>query len=125
MRVVVLGGYGVFGSRLAELLMRDGHDVLIAGRHLGKLAALAARLRCKHVVLDHRNDPQALFGASPDVVIDAAGPVQAYESDPYLIPRLCLDHGADYLDLSDDAKFTQGIAMLDGRARSCGRRLLS
>jgi len=24
MKVVIVGGYGVFGSRLAELLMRDG-----------------------------------------------------------------------------------------------------
>lgn len=125
MRVVVLGGYGVFGSRLAELLVRDGNDVVITGRDQGKLAALAERLRCQHMVLDHRSNPQTLFSASPDVVVDAAGPFQAYGRDPYIVPRLCLEHRADYLDLSDDAGFTQGIAMLDDRARSSKRRLLS
>ncbi len=77
------------------------------------------------MVLDHRSDPLALFGALPDVVVDAAGPFQTYGSDPYVIPRLCLEHGADYLDLSDDSGFTQGITKLDERARSSGRRLLS
>lgn len=32
MKVVILGGYGVFGSRLANLLVRDGHQVWLAGR---------------------------------------------------------------------------------------------
>ena len=32
MKIVVLGGYGVFGSGLAELLLRDGHTVWLAGR---------------------------------------------------------------------------------------------
>lgn len=125
MRVVVLGGYGVFGSRLAELLVRDGHDVVITGRDVGNLTRQAERLDCGHMVLDHRRDPSALFDASPDVVVDAAGPFQSYEGDPYIIPRLCLEHGADYLDLSDDAGFTQGIIRLDERARRGNRRLLS
>ena len=125
MKVVVLGGYGVFGSRLAELLIRDGHDVVIAGRSLGKARALAEQLCCKSLALDHRADPESLFSASPDVVVDAAGPFQAYGRDPYIIPRLCLDNDADYLDFSDDAGFTRGIGVLDGRARSCSRRLLS
>lgn len=44
MRIVILGGYGVFGSRLAELLVRDDHEVVIAGRDESKLLALAAHL---------------------------------------------------------------------------------
>ncbi|MFV0409911.1 MAG: NAD-dependent epimerase/dehydratase family protein [Paracoccus sp. (in: a-proteobacteria)] len=35
MKVLVIGGYGVFGSRLARLLLRDGHRVTIAGRDIG------------------------------------------------------------------------------------------
>jgi len=125
MRVVILGGYGVFGSRLAELLVRDGHDVVITGRDAAKLSEFAKRLNCRHVALDHRSDPLALFGVRPEVVVDAAGPFQSYVNDPYIVPRLCLEHGADYLDLSDDAEFTQGIIQLDDRARSRSRRLLS
>lgn len=125
MRVVILGGYGVFGSRLAELLKRDGHEVIITGRDEAKLTKLAGRLNCQHMVLDHRNDPLSLFSALPGVVVDAAGPFQSYGIDPYVIPRLCLEYGANYLDLSDDAGFTQGIAQLDEHARSSSRRLLS
>ena len=125
MRVVVLGGYGVFGSRLAELLVRDGHEVVIAGRSPGKARALAEQLCCEPLVLDLHANPGVLFSASPDVVVDAAGPFQAYGRDPYIIPRLCLDHDADYLDLSDDARFTKGIGVLDDRARKNRRRLLS
>lgn len=125
MRVVILGGYGVFGSRLAGLLVRDGHDVVITGRDAEKLAGLAKRLNCRYMALDHRNEPLALFGLLPEVVVDAAGPFQSYVNDPYIVPRLCLEHGADYLDLSDDAEFTQGITQLDERARSGNCRLLS
>lgn len=125
MKVAVLGGYGVFGSRLAELLLRDGHDVVIMGRDAGKLEELAKRLNCHYMVLDHRDDPPKLFSVSPEVVIDAAGPFNSYTNDPYIVPRLCLENGADYLDLSDDAEFTQGITQLNESARSSNRRLLS
>lgn len=125
MRIVILGGYGVFGSRLAELLVRDGHEVVISGRDEASLADLAQRLNCQYRVLDHRRDPAAIFAIAPEVVVDAAGPFQGYGVDPYVIPRLCLEHGVDYLDLSDDAAFTQGISQLDAQARSSQRRLLS
>ena len=125
MRIVILGGYGVFGSRLAELLVRDGHEVVISGRDEASLADLAQRLNCQYRVLDHRREPAAILAIAPEVVVDAAGPFQSYGADPYVIPRLCLEHGVDYLDLSDDAAFTQGIGQLDAQARSRNRRLLS
>lgn len=125
MRVVVLGGYGVFGSRLAELLLRDGHQVWLAGRDLTKARALSASIGGSPLVVDVQFDPDRIFSAHPDIVIDATGPFQSYGSDAYQIPRLCLKHGADYLDLSDDADFTEGISILDKQARGKGRRLLS
>ena len=45
--------------------------------------------------------------------------------DPYALPRICLRAGVDYLDLSDDAGFTAGIAALDAEAQAAGRRILS
>ena len=125
MKIVVLGGYGVFGSRLARLLTRDGHDVTIAGRNRRKAEMLANELGCNAIAVDHRAAPEAVFDISPDIVIDAAGPFQDYQNDPYLIPRLCLEHGADYLDLSDDAAFTVGLGALDDAARKRNCRLLS
>ncbi|NIJ40944.1 NAD(P)-dependent dehydrogenase (short-subunit alcohol dehydrogenase family) [Parvibaculum indicum] len=125
MKVAVLGGYGVFGARLCELLLRDGHDVLIVGRHFESARALAERIGGRPVAVDIRKAPDTIFKSSPDVVVDAVGPFHDYGSDPYVIPRLCLRHGADYLDLSDSADFTAGLSALDAQARESGRRLLS
>jgi len=125
MRVVVLGGYGVFGSLLTALLIRDGHEVWIAGRDAAKAAACAARLGARPLTVDHLRDPSRILEAAPQAVIDAAGPFQDYGADPYRIARFCIENDADYFDLSDDADFTAGIAALDEAARAAGRRVLS
>jgi len=124
-RVVVLGGYGVFGARLAELLRRDGHAVWLAGRNLAKAEAAARRIGAAAAAVDRTGDLAPLFQPRPDVVIDAAGPFQAYGDDPYRLPRRCIAEGADYLDLADDAAFVAGIGALDEAARQAGRRVLS
>ncbi len=125
MRLVVLGGYGVFGSRLAELLRRDGHEVWIAGRSLAKATATAEALGGKPLRLDREGDLGVLQELAPDVLIDAAGPFQAYGEDPYRLVRACLDQRISYLDLSDDAVFTAGIAGLDRTAKAAGCFALS
>lgn len=125
MKVVILGGYGVFGARLATLLIRDGHQVWLAGRDREKAQDMAARLGGHALTVDLNRDPAQAFAPGPDVVIDAAGPFQAYGADPYSLARLCLAHGAHYLDLSDDTGFTEGIATFDRQARAAGLCLLS
>lgn len=125
MKVVILGGYGVFGSRLAVLLVRDGHDIWIAGRRLERACAIAKDVGAEALEVDFLDDPSPIFHLAPDVVIDAAGPFQAYGADPYRIPRLCIRYGVDYFDLADDAEFATGIGQLDAEARRAGRRVLS
>jgi uncharacterized protein YbjT (DUF2867 family) len=41
MKVLVLGGHGVFGERVLRLLRRDGHEVTVAGRDLASAQRLA------------------------------------------------------------------------------------
>lgn len=125
MKVVVLGGYGVFGSRLATLLIRDGHDVWLAGRRLDKAQAVASNIGAKALAVDFIDDPRPIFDLAPDVVVDAAGPFQDYGADPYRLPRLCIRSGIDYCDLADDADFVTGIGKLDDEAKSSRRRVLS
>ncbi|MBO9446913.1 saccharopine dehydrogenase NADP-binding domain-containing protein [Ruegeria sp. R14_0] len=120
MNVVIIGGYGVFGSLTARLLARDGHQLWLAGRHPEKGRALAQELGAQTLAVDIGKAPEDLFDAQPDVVIDATGPFQHYGSDPYRVPRLCIAQRCHYLDLSDSAKFTQGIAALDTKARAAG-----
>ncbi|SFH63207.1 SDR family oxidoreductase [Albimonas pacifica] len=123
MKVLVLGGYGVFGARLARLLVRDGHAVTVAGRSLAPAQALAAELGCAALRMDREGDLRELDGH--DVVIDAAGPFHAYGDDPLRLPRTALARGLHYLDLADDARFCAGIAALDGPARAAGRCAIS
>lgn len=125
MKVVVLGGTGVFGGRVAELLVRDGHDVIIAGRNLGRARALATSLGGRALRLDLHADLTPLWDVAPDVVIDAAGPFHAYGGDRYRLPRACIARRIAYLDLADDPDFCEGIAVLDGAAREAGVVALS
>ena len=125
MKVVIVGGYGVFGGRLAELLVRDGHAVVVVGRDLSKAENLASRLGCSAQQVDLNENPSAIFDSQPNVVVDASGPFQGYAARPYRLPELCIDNGVDYLDLSDGAEFTAGISVLDELASQKGRRLLS
>ena len=125
MKVVILGGTGVFGSRIAELLVRDGHDVVIAVRRHRPAEKLARRLGARVLQLDLRAELAPLWVEKPDVVVDAAGPYHAYGNDPYRIARECIARCIFYLDLADDPDFCEGIAALDAEARMAGVFALS
>ncbi|MDF1734232.1 MAG: DUF4166 domain-containing protein [Minwuia sp.] len=128
MKVLIIGGTGVFGSRLAELLHRDGHAVTLAGRSAGP-AKLAAPLdTMPRLRLDRDGNLGPILDAGVEVVVDASGPFQAMQAsldDPWRVPRFCVGNGLHYLDLSDDADFTAGISALDAAARQAGSVILS
>lgn len=126
MRVLILGGTGVFGSRLAELLVEDGHEVIIAGRTLAALEEVADRLGVETCRLD-RDDRTALEAALAALgvnhVVDAAGPFQDY--DNYPVVEAAIAARCNYFDLSDDADFTAGVSAFDDQAREAGVFVLS
>jgi hypothetical protein len=127
-KVIVIGGAGVFGTRLCVALSREpGVDLVIAGRDLAKAQALASRIGARALRLD-RGDPglaERLQAEAPWLVVDAAGPFQPDAGKGYPVVRAALAAGAHYLDLSDDADFTAGIAALDAEAKSRGLVCLS
>ena len=123
LRVVVIGGAGVFGARLAGLLIRDGHEVILAGRS-GPVAQAAA-LGTGAITLDRTGDLAPLWACGPDVVIDAAGPFHAYGADPYRLARDAIERRVHYLDLADDAAFCAGLSTLDAAAGDAGVVALS
>ncbi|WP_216361243.1 SDR family oxidoreductase [Caulobacter mirabilis] len=131
MKVLVVGGYGTFGGRLARLLADEPRvTLLMAGRSLAKARALCAELDSRSTLVpwrfDRDGDLDAQLGeAAPDLVVDASGPFQAYGERPYRLAQACIARGIDYLDLADGADFVAGIATLDDAARARGVFALS
>src|SRR5262245_26215039 len=115
--VLIIGGYGTFGGRLAELLAREPRlSLIIAGRSRERAERFAARLGPG---ADRRDESlrSVLARLSPDIVVDASGPFQAYGDAPYRLVEACVALGIDYLDLADASDFVAGIGRFDAAAR--------
>jgi hypothetical protein len=123
LKVLILGGYGTFGGRLARLLADEPRlTLVIAGRSHAKAKASCDALRGQAAALplafDRDGDVEhQLRAAQPAVVVDASGPFQAY-GDSYGVVRACLALGIHYLDLADGSDFVQGIGRFDAEART-------
>jgi Domain of unknown function (DUF4166)/Saccharopine dehydrogenase NADP binding domain len=127
-KVLILGGYGTFGARIAATLSKDSViEVLVSGRNLAAARMHCHQHGCTPLSLD-RDAPEFaahLAKLRPFVVIDAAGPFQNYGASRYRVALAALAAGAHYLDLSDDAAFTVGIRALDATALTRGLTVLS
>jgi Domain of unknown function (DUF4166)/Saccharopine dehydrogenase NADP binding domain len=123
-KVLILGGYGAFGGRLAQLVRAEqGVALIIAGRALPKAQAFCARLRCAALpaAFDRDGDvEQQLRALAPTLVVDASGPFQSYGDDRYRLVRAALALGIHYLDLADASDFVKGIVQFDAAARARG-----
>lgn len=128
--VLILGGYGHFGERIARALSVDsGIRLVLAGRDRGRAMALAEGLSSRSrehqgIDIDVGDDGLAerLRAIGPNLVIHASGP---FQGRPYDVARACLATGCDYLDLADGRDFVAGIGRLDEEARQAGRVLIS
>jgi Saccharopine dehydrogenase NADP binding domain len=126
--VAVLGGYGVFGSRIVCSLARHGAlEVLIAGRNPRTAGALAKsiggrNLRGLELNITNVAHVNAMFALRPAVVIDAVGPFQGRN---HALARRCADAAVHYIDIADNRTHVSGIASLDTLARSNGVAIVS
>ena len=117
--VLIIGGYGVFGGRLALALSKNETlKVGVAGRDLKKAADFCQDTPCHPYLLDRTADDliDQVKRLAPFVLIDAAGPFQTYGDRTYALAEAALAAGAHYVDLSDDADFTKNITQFDHRA---------
>ena len=129
-RILVVGGYGAFGERVAERLAREpALEIVVAGRSDDKARAQAealahtARARITHAVLDATTaTAKALRTLSADVLINASGPFQHHD---YALPRACIAAGCHYIDLADARAFVTGIRVLDAEAKDAGVSVVS
>ena len=117
--VLILGGYGNFGKRIARALVGMGIGVVIAGRNRAKALDLQADLGAdvaETAVFDvHTSLGQHLDIIKPCVVINTCGPFQLAD---YSVAQTCIAHGVHYIDLADGRDFVTGIAGLDAAARA-------
>ena len=122
-RVVVVGGYGAFGERAVERLVR-GRDVevVIAGRSIAKARARAQQFareglgKVEAVSIDAAApDAGSLKALGAGVVLNTSGP---YQTQDYGLARAAIAAGAHYVDLADARTFVTGIASLDAAARA-------
>lgn len=123
-RILVIGATGVFGSRLAERLVKEaGVGLVLAARGEPALLTLAGRLGGKPAMrLLDRNRVAASDLAGIDLVIDAAGPFQG--SGTHVI-EAAIAAGVDYLDLADGRAFVGGIGRFDRAAKAVGVSVLT
>jgi hypothetical protein len=117
--VTVLGGYGIFGGRVAEALAREGCcRVRVVGRNPRVGANFAHRIGAdfRACTLGDRDSLRPAIDGS-FLVVHAAGPFQGAD---YRVAEQCLEAGAHYLDLADARDFVAGIGRLDEEARRRG-----
>ena len=131
LKVLIIGGYGTFGGRLARLLADEDRLILIiGGRSRAKAAAFCESLRARATAApiafdrDREIEPQ-LRQIAPDIVVDATGPFQSYGTDPYRVVKAALALAINYLDLADGSDFVKGVAQFDADARARGLFVLA
>lgn len=119
--VLILGGSGIFGGRVAAALARtEGLRVVVTGRNAQRGAANAARVGAEFLPCDLAQSGSletALATTAPDLLVHCAGPFQGSD---YEVARACLAAGVHYLDLADGREFVCGIGALDEEARKRG-----
>ncbi|HEY4163913.1 MAG TPA: DUF4166 domain-containing protein [Dongiaceae bacterium] len=129
-RIVVIGGTGTFGSRIARLLAkRQRWEIVIAGRSRSRAEAFAKSLsdpKISAAALDSgRNLLAALTALKPWLVIDVSGPFQGAEVSDYPVARVALACGAHYIDIADALGCVTHIDRLDAGAKQKGLVVIS
>lgn len=115
-RVLIIGGTGVFGRRLAAHLADvDRIDLIVSSRSQAKAGQLATCLNqnaeksyVRGIALDHaKNLAAQLQDLQPFAVIDCSGPFQIANYDS---ARAILGSGAHLIDLADARDYLAGFA---------------
>ena len=88
-KILIIGGYGAFGSRLVELLKDEPRlKLIIAGRSRSRaktLCIMPSKAELVPAEFDRDGDVEAQIGwLEPDIVVDASGPFQSPAQHLYL-----------------------------------------
>lgn len=124
--VLILGGAGNFGKRIAAALTRHNVRIIVAGRNRDKvervLAALPPVLADSAIFDIHRDLTARLEALHPAVVVNTCGP---FQTGSYDAARCCIARNVHYVDLADGRDFVAGIGALDADAKAHGVAVVS
>ena len=128
--ILIIGGYGVFGGRIARLLSSDpSFLILVAGRSLRNAELFCEKLgksNTRPIRLDRDQElGRVLEALKPWLVIDATGPFQNMAADDYPVALASIRAGAHYIDIADARAFVEGIEAIDAVAREHGVTAIS
>ncbi len=121
--VLIVGGAGTFGSRLARLLAkRRAYRVTLAGRDPAKAVTLQATLRgldaaggFDFATLDRDTiDAERLSAIGAMIVVDCAGPFRASGTG---LVEAAIEAGCHYVDLADSWQFVATFRRFDAAAK--------
>ena len=118
-RILILGGYGNFGSFISKSLAKLAEvQVIIAGRSLDKAQTLINEMEAANKPEAIRLDitegfADALANIKPDMVIHTSGP---FQDQGYDVASTCIAQNVNYVDLADGRNFVDNIKSLDQEA---------
>jgi saccharopine dehydrogenase-like NADP-dependent oxidoreductase len=127
-RILIIGGYGNFGSFITRQLAQENNlQIIIAGRSIDKACKLAGEPAfsggVETAAVDiNANLAEALARIKPDIVIHTSGPFQFQD---YHVAKACIAQGCHYIDLADGRTFVENIITLDEQAREKGVLVIS
>lgn len=120
-RILILGGYGNFGARIARRLANDADiELVVAGRSLSRAERFAAHLPGRHraAALDAGRPLDELTirlrEHAPRLLINACGPFQRHD---YRLAQAAMAAGSHYVDLADARAYVEGFRSLDPVAK--------
>ena len=121
-RVLIVGGTGVFGSRLVDAaLASTDWEIIVAGRDAARTRSFAEcrGARVSAVVLDARRcSPADLARTGAHAVVDAAGPFQGAS---YHLALAAAKARLHYVDIADARDFVGGFTdAVDAAATEAG-----
>ena len=115
--VLILGGYGNFGKRIASALVRHHVPIIIAGRNRDKAETFIKTLNTSNAtsaIFDAKKKlSEQLITLRPAVVVNTCGP---FQTSNYDIACTCIENKTHYIDLADGRDFVRGITALNTEA---------
>lgn len=114
-RIVILGGYGTFGSLISDQLADEGAEVIVAGRDVVKGKSFAENIQASFIQCDASDDislRKAIRGAF--LVVNASGP---FQKENFSIPQTCIVEKCHYIDIADGREYVTNFHKLGDQAK--------